>query len=626
MLHVRAILSSAFLLGILANGGCKPKRSEGTAETAALPALSPECRDEQLAYLLMLMIDENLNLRSDEDVRQNGKYRGYDTMRTIERGVSKAFIFADETRENILVAFRGSQNLNDVLANVSIIPGNVAVVGADSFSNGMIHSGFRTTAAAYAAETLAVVQQLRAEGIAKGHTPKLLMSGYSLGGALALLVGWDLAKKGVKPDETVLFGTPRVAMSFRKDYELEGIQTTHYLVRNDPVTQAPLGFEELPGRRREISLPHDEMLDGSYPWARIGASSLKLMFTDGPMAAANLLSEKSREFAERHFTPIYFEMMRSFCADSPQTQEVMLSVFTAFKEYLGRNPTPQELDSRTRQALAGRWTKARLIQEITASDEYHRRWVDQFYRAYLSRPANEEELLRFAGALTALSPQPIRFLAIRDSILAQDSFRTELFTREYEVANRLRITPEELARCQALFRQFGLEGAVRRIRAQGTIFMNDWLHSTYMRYFGRTASSDERTEVSGLVNAYGEEGYTRTLSRIWHAKPFRAWWIGRIYNDALGRDASTADLERWERDAPLGTNAEDLRARVYETLGFSMEYKRRWVRNRYLDHLDREPDSEETIQRWVRRLGEVAEPFEVYQEMKRNGEFVRRQP
>jgi hypothetical protein len=137
------------------------------------------------------------------------------------------------------VGFRGSESIQDWLANARFLP-------SDREDGVRIHTGF-----------LAALDEVwaRLDPAESGSDPTepLVVTGHSLGGALAHLSAWRWAKAGRSVHAVYTFGAPRVGhRNFRSSYDrLLGRRTLRVINHIDIVTRVPLliqGYRHV-GRR-----------------------------------------------------------------------------------------------------------------------------------------------------------------------------------------------------------------------------------------------------------------------------------------------------------------------------------------------------------------------------------------
>ena len=163
--------------------------------------------------------------------------------------------------ENIVVAFRGSSSPKDFLQDAKFGFCPLAYLRHNSSQPCAIrvHSGFLED---FDAVSDAVVEQVRELMRAKqnrlGVTPKIYITGHSLGGALAILCALEFSRQQLTPETVVTFGQPRVGnAAFADLYNRQlGDRTFHVVNANDPVPLSPpllCGYRD---EGNEIYLPH----------------------------------------------------------------------------------------------------------------------------------------------------------------------------------------------------------------------------------------------------------------------------------------------------------------------------------------------------------------------------------
>ena len=98
------------------------------------------------------------------------------------------------TDDVVVVAFRGTDNARNWIANFKFIPAPTDL--------GMMHSGFRD---GYEAVAPRIREIVRAERI---RAQPVWLTGHSLGGAMAMIAASDFRKMNVEPAGVVTFGQP----------------------------------------------------------------------------------------------------------------------------------------------------------------------------------------------------------------------------------------------------------------------------------------------------------------------------------------------------------------------------------------------------------------------------------
>ena len=152
-----------------------------------------------------------------------------DRYRLISSGIAQGFIAAND--KVTLIAFRGSErDLDDWDNNIDtgLVPG--------PFRQGeRIHRGFST-----GLKTVIDELEERVKKLGKPGAP-LMLTGHSLGGALATLLAAKLYASGRAPHSVYTFGSPRVGCrTFRNIYEDRDDERTFRVVnRHDIVARIP---------------------------------------------------------------------------------------------------------------------------------------------------------------------------------------------------------------------------------------------------------------------------------------------------------------------------------------------------------------------------------------------------
>ncbi|KAK9238604.1 Alpha/Beta hydrolase protein [Lipomyces kononenkoae] len=148
--------------------------------------------------------------------------------------------------KRILLVFRGTNSLTNWFTNLDTIQEPYPSVSSElvtGCSRCMVHRGFLTSYLETRVYTKPILEELKA----KYPNYSLLVTGHSLGGAIAILAAADLITDGYTP-EIVTYGQPRVGNQEFADWidtivaHIDGLMTrvTH---RSDPVVRVPLGIE-----------------------------------------------------------------------------------------------------------------------------------------------------------------------------------------------------------------------------------------------------------------------------------------------------------------------------------------------------------------------------------------------
>ncbi|MGS0975533.1 lipase family protein [Burkholderia glumae] len=129
-----------------------------------------------------------------------------------------------QTPARLVVAFPGTDNVASWLADLDVLPIDVAGVG-------LVHRGFWEAWSAIAPAVVAAI----------GAQPVTLV-GHSLGAALAICAAAALTSTGQAPVAVYGFEPPRVAAGPRLELLLAGVPINLFKNGNDVVPDVPLGW------------------------------------------------------------------------------------------------------------------------------------------------------------------------------------------------------------------------------------------------------------------------------------------------------------------------------------------------------------------------------------------------
>lgn len=145
--------------------------------------------------------------------------------RTVELGPDLAANISDLPDGGTAVAFRGTANVQGWLRDLDVLPKSHPLLG-------YCHRGFL-------AGGVRLWQHLEPpEG-------RIVLTGHSLGGALAAIVGALRIASGVRVDELVTFGAPRPGYEQLRRHFL-AVNVRQYVRGGDPVTRVPLDLITFP--------------------------------------------------------------------------------------------------------------------------------------------------------------------------------------------------------------------------------------------------------------------------------------------------------------------------------------------------------------------------------------------
>lgn len=175
------------------------------------------------------------------DIKGDFRYfnnRGRDT---------QAFMF--RTDEFMVLAFRGSQELRDWLTNFSTKLRNFTIrkegITTMSSYKGKVHTGFFLGWASIERSVLDQISRWRKDSLKQGkELPPLVITGHSLGGALATMAAASLSENGIDVVGLYTFGQPRVGdwgFTRQLNNNLNG-KVFRFINNNDVVPHIPPPF------------------------------------------------------------------------------------------------------------------------------------------------------------------------------------------------------------------------------------------------------------------------------------------------------------------------------------------------------------------------------------------------
>jgi triacylglycerol lipase len=139
------------------------------------------------------------------------------------------FGFIVENEDSLIIAFRGTKSDLDWLADIKI----EQVLFPYAMDGGSVHSGFLSIYKSCREMIIEIVKE-------KIATKKIFLTGHSLGGSLATLLGYDLAMNGVCNPNVYTFGAPKVGnLKFKEQYDEHVRQSIRFANLYDIVPLSP---------------------------------------------------------------------------------------------------------------------------------------------------------------------------------------------------------------------------------------------------------------------------------------------------------------------------------------------------------------------------------------------------
>lgn len=209
-------------------------------------------------------------------------YRGLRAIAQVEepgQSGATAFVTDDQT---IVIACRGSASFKNFRTNLDIGPVPLQLPGASPAAR--VHKGFQRASGQ-------LWEQLRSQ-IPPSDKP-ILLTGHSLGGGTATLLGLHLASEGREAELLTIAGPRLGNAAFAEFYRSRCAPATHLVHDDDQVLQSntqlwdDLGFEHVGkvvscDKATPCIYPRDEANEGTclVPPASSGPPSLKGVFVD----------------------------------------------------------------------------------------------------------------------------------------------------------------------------------------------------------------------------------------------------------------------------------------------------------------------------------------------------------
>ncbi len=224
--------------------------------------------------------EENKNVPPEKDGKAFTHKRNSD----MEGDGSRMEVFETKGSCEMIIAFRGTKNENDVIQDADFIPDQGT----------QYHAGFVKSANSY--KPLIEKALADAKKIC-GKEVKVTLTGHSLGGAVAYAVANILKDvKNLGSPELVLFGTPRVKTILNRT--ADKVRAVHYFIDNDPAVVFP------------SKPPFKDLTDN--------------MFKFEQMPIGEKVGQPGQEVFQNHLPVHYVNKMLDFCegknSPTPQTE------------------------------------------------------------------------------------------------------------------------------------------------------------------------------------------------------------------------------------------------------------------------------------------------------------------
>jgi len=132
------------------------------------------------------------------------------------------------SEDEIYLVFPGTDGATDISTDV-----NFELVG---FGAGHIHKAFLDVSSNTYPKIIEAVKNI----LASKPDSKLIVTGHSLGGALAMLYTFMLRREGIEVEELITFGQPRVGNGkFAKEFAALSVPYTRFVNKSDIVPDVP---------------------------------------------------------------------------------------------------------------------------------------------------------------------------------------------------------------------------------------------------------------------------------------------------------------------------------------------------------------------------------------------------
>ena len=156
-------------------------------------------------------------------------YSLVDTIKACAISQLEWFGYIIENDESVIIVFRGTKSDLDWLADLKIDQDLFPYV----MNGGSVHSGFLSIYQSCREMLLAIVKE-------KALSKKIFITGHSLGGSLATLLGYEIAMKGICNPNVYSFGSPKVGnIKFKENYDENVRHSLRFVNLYDMVPLSP---------------------------------------------------------------------------------------------------------------------------------------------------------------------------------------------------------------------------------------------------------------------------------------------------------------------------------------------------------------------------------------------------
>ncbi|MEH7349070.1 lipase family protein [Gottfriedia acidiceleris] len=156
-------------------------------------------------------------------------YSLVDTIKACVISELEWFGYIIENDESVIIVFRGTKSDLDWLADLKIDQDLFPYV----MNGGSVHSGFLSIYQSCREMLLEIVKE-------KALSKKIFITGHSLGGSLATLLGYEIAMTGICNPNVYSFGSPKVGnIKFKENYDENVRHSLRFVNLYDMVPLSP---------------------------------------------------------------------------------------------------------------------------------------------------------------------------------------------------------------------------------------------------------------------------------------------------------------------------------------------------------------------------------------------------